>query len=89
MHNLFSSNKKKLQEFDKKGKEITKTITYRLQFMDSARFMASSLSILLIVLQKEFIKLNVNIDKMIKNVNLVKRKDCVNTALHIQTLKMI
>ena len=52
MHNLFSSNKKKLPEFDKKGKEITKTITYRLQFIDSARFMASSLSILLVVLQK-------------------------------------
>ena len=29
---------------DKNGKEITKMISYRLQFIDSARFMASSLS---------------------------------------------
>ena len=28
----------------KKRKEITKTISYRLQFIDSARFMVSSLS---------------------------------------------
>ena len=28
----------------KNGEEITKTISYRLQFIDSARFMASSLS---------------------------------------------
>ena len=29
---------------DKNGKENTKNIFYRLQFIDSARFMASSLS---------------------------------------------
>ena len=29
---------------DKSGKEITKTISYRSQIIDSARFMASSLS---------------------------------------------
>ena len=29
---------------DKKGKEITKTKSYRLQFIDSERFMTSSLS---------------------------------------------
>ena len=29
---------------DKNGKENTKNISYRLQFIDSARFMASSLS---------------------------------------------
>ena len=29
---------------DKKRKKITKSISYRLQFIDSARFMASSLS---------------------------------------------
>ena len=29
---------------DKSGEEVTKNISYRLQFIDSARFMASSLS---------------------------------------------
>ena len=43
VHNLFSSNRKKVTKIDKKGKEITKTICYRLQFIDSTRFMESSL----------------------------------------------
>ena len=33
-----------LRKLIKKGEEITKTISYRLQFIGSARFMASSLS---------------------------------------------
>ena len=35
---------KEVTRIDKNGKEITKMISYRLQFIDSARFMASSLS---------------------------------------------
>ena len=35
---------KEVTRIDKKGEEITKNITYILQFIDSARFMASSLS---------------------------------------------
>ena len=31
IHNLFISNKKELTIINKKGKEITKTISYRLQ----------------------------------------------------------
>ena len=34
---------KEVARSDKNGKEITKMISYRLQFIDSARFMASSL----------------------------------------------
>ena len=34
----------KVETFDKTGKEITKTISYRLQFVGSTRFMESSLS---------------------------------------------
>ena len=49
-----------VKRVDKKRNEITKTISYRLQYFDSARFMASSLSNLLIILLEEFIKLNVN-----------------------------
>ena len=35
---------KEVIRIDKKGKQITKTISYRLQFIDSAKFMSSSLS---------------------------------------------
>ena len=35
---------KEVTRTDKNGKEIAKTTSYRLQFIDSARFMASSLS---------------------------------------------
>ena len=35
---------KEATRIDKVAKEISKTISYRLQFIDSARFMASSLS---------------------------------------------
>ena len=37
---------KEVTRIDKNGEEITKNISYILQFIDSARFMASSLSIL-------------------------------------------
>ena len=36
--------KKEVTRIDKNGEEITKNISYILQFIDSARFMASSLS---------------------------------------------
>ena len=35
---------KEVPRIDKNGEEITKNISYILQFIDSARFMASSLS---------------------------------------------
>ena len=41
MHNLYSSNRKR---FNKNGEEIAKNISSILQFIYSARFMASSLS---------------------------------------------
>ena len=44
IHNLFSSNKKEVTRIDKKGKEITKPISYRWQFIESARFMTGPLS---------------------------------------------
>ena len=39
-----NSIRKKIKMIDKDGKEITKTIPFKLKFLDSARFMASSLS---------------------------------------------
>ena len=38
------SIEKKAARIDRNGKEITKHISYILQFIDSARFMANSLS---------------------------------------------
>ena len=67
MHNFFNSKKTEVQRIIKNGAKITKTISYRLQCIDSLRFMASSLPNL-----KEFIKLNVNMDMTINNVKTVK-----------------
>ena len=43
-HNLYISNRKKVTRIDKNGEEITKNISNTLQFIDSARFLASSIS---------------------------------------------
>ena len=45
--------KRKVTRIDKNGEEITKNISYILQFFDSARFMASSLSNLVNNLSEE------------------------------------
>ena len=60
------SIKRKVTRNDKNGKEITKAISYRLQFTDSARFMVSSLLNLVNILLKEFLKLNVNTNMLTK-----------------------
>ena len=52
---------KEVANTDKDGNENVVPISYKIEFIDSARFMASSLSILLITSLKEFIKLNVKI----------------------------
>ena len=52
---------KKVMRIDKNGEEITKAVSDRLQFIDSARLIASSLSNLVNNLAKEFIKLNVTV----------------------------
>ena len=63
---------------DKKGNEITNTISHRLQFIDSARFMASLYQVLLIILLKEFITLIVNSNMVKKKRETcgIKYKDC-------------
>ena len=53
------SLEKEVIRMDKNGKEIAKTISYRLQFIGSARSMATHFQILLIILSREFIKLNI------------------------------
>ena len=57
---------------------------------DSARFMASLLSILSIIFVKEFIELTVNTDAMIKNVNFAELNIFTVAAFFKKkTLKMI
>ena len=78
INNLFSSNGKRSRKNCENGEKITKAISYRLQFADSPRFMASSLSNIVNSLAKKFIKLNVNTDVMIKKYETcgIKYKDC-------------
>ena len=58
---------KEVIRIDKNGEEITKNISYILQIIDSAKFMASSLSNLVNNISEKFIELNVNLDLMLKN----------------------
>ena len=44
MHNLHTSNRLISYKIDKNGEEVTKNLSYVLQFIKSARFMVSSLS---------------------------------------------
>ena len=59
-------------KIDKDGNETDETISYKIKFIDSARFMESSLSILLIILikRKEFIKLSKKIVVVFLNINV-------------------
>ena len=81
---------KEVIRIDKNGEKIMKTLSYRLQFIDSKRLMASSLSLLVNNLAEEFIKLNVNTDTMIKNVTLAQlNKKIATTFLNTKILKII
>ena len=44
VQNLFCSNSKKITKIDKDGNESIVTISHKIKFTDSARFMASSLT---------------------------------------------
>ena len=84
------SIEKVVPRIDKKGKEITKTISYRLQFIDSARFMASSLSDLVNDLAKASCKINKNTIMIKKSGKLAElNKKIVSVFLNTKTLKMV
>ena len=57
---------KEVTRIDKNGEETIKNMSYILQYIDGARFIASSLSNLVNNFLKEFIELNVNTYMMIK-----------------------
>ena len=81
---------KEMTRIDKNGGEATKNIPYILQFIDIARFMASSLSNLVKILLKEFIKLNVNMDTMRENMKHVELQlKYAIVFLNTKTLKTI
>ena len=63
-------------------KKLQKT-SYRVQFIDSARFMASSLSKLVNNLAEGIHKSNVNTEMMIKNVKLVELNTKIANAFLI------
>ena len=69
---------------------MTKNIFYKLQYIDSATFMARSLSNIVDNLLKEFIKLNANMHMIIKNAKRMELNiKIVGVALKTQSLKMI
>ena len=88
--------KKKLQELIKKEKKWQKRYLSDYNFLQfitiffSARFMTRSLPRLVITFLQEFIKLNVNMEMIVKNVKRAElNKKIANAALDIKTLKMI
>ena len=82
--------KKEVKRLGKNEEEITKTIHYRLKFIDSARFMVCSLTNLVNNLLKEFIKLNGNMETKIKTVKRAELNiKIASAASNTHKLKMI
>ena len=87
---------KEVTRTDINREEITKNISYILQFIDSAGSMASSLSNLvnklyfLSMIFKEFVELNVNTNMRMKNAKLVELNIRIATVFfNKKILKMI
>ena len=80
---------KEVTRIDKNGEEITKNICYILQFIDSARFMASSLSNLVNNLSEGIHRIKCKFGH-IKNVKNMELNISIATVfLNTQILKMI
>ena len=76
---------KEVTRIDKNGEEVTKNISHILQFIDTARFMASS-----VIFLKKFIKLNLNMETIIEKMKLLELNVSITTVfLNTQVLKMI
>ena len=74
----------------KMEKKLQKPFLINVQFIDCTRFMTRSLSNLVNNLAEELIKLNVNMDMIIKHVKYMDlNTEIVIDALNIQTLTMI
>ena len=81
---------KEVTRIDKNGEEITKNISYILQFIDSARFMASSLSNLVNNLSEGIHRIKCKFAHDNKKCEIcgIKYKHC-DCFLEYKTLKMI
>ena len=62
VQNFFCSKKNEITKIDKDGNESVVNISYKIKFIDSARFMASSLSNL--------------VDNLAEGIHRIKCKDC-------------
>ena len=73
IHKFSVPIEKEVNQIAKNGEETTKTISYKLKFIDSTRFMASSLSNLDKILAKEIhkIKCKYRYAKQMQNVKRV------------------
>ena len=69
---LFVPIEKEITKTDKDGYESIVTISYKIKFIDSARFMANSLSNLVDNLVKEFANLIVNIVTIFLNMKVLR-----------------
>ena len=79
-----------MTKINKYGQETTKNISYRLQFIDRARFMASSLPNLVNNLFEEIHKIKYEYGRNDRKVELAELNINIATAfLNTQTLKMI
>ena len=87
IHKFCSSNRKRSC---KNGKEITKNLSHMIQFIDSARYMASSLSNLVNNLSKGIDRIKCKFGHDNKQCETFGIKLSTATVfLNIQTLKMI
>ena len=81
---------KEVTRIDKNGEEITKNIYYILEFIVSARFMASLLSNFVNNVCEECVEYNVNTDMMIKKSTFVELNISIAIGfMNMQTLKLI
>ena len=81
---------KEVTKIAKIGEKITKNISYILQFIDSARFMASSLSSLANNLLEGHHRIKFNLNMTMKNVKHVELNISIATFfLNIRILNMI
>ena len=81
---------KKVTRIDKNGEEITKNVSYILQFIDSARFMTSSLSNLVNNFSEGIHRFKCKFGMMTKNVKHVELNISISTVfLNTQILKII
>ena len=78
IHNFFSQWQKDLLRIERNRKEISKTISYKLQFIDSARFKASLLPNLVDNLAEGIHKVNGKMNAIVKKYEMcgIKYRKC-------------